>query len=122
VRRRHAFVGSDIAQRPLTAVAGLGQLSDGNGDLALLGQPAGRFAAGIYLGSHASSRVRSGSCGRRGGNAVIIGGKLCGGRGSWFFHETKDFDVRIRSSLTATSSPKRVAQYRESGAAFLAGD
>ena len=52
------IVGSDIAHAvPLTAVAGLGHLSMGTVDLALLGSLLVGSLPGIYLGSHASSRV-----------------------------------------------------------------
>jgi uncharacterized membrane protein YfcA len=52
------IVGSDIAHAvPLTAVAGLGHLSMGTVDLALLGSLLVGSLPGIYLGSHAGSRV-----------------------------------------------------------------
>jgi uncharacterized membrane protein YfcA len=52
------IVGSDIAHAvPLTAVAGLGHLSMGTVDLGLLGSLLVGSLPGIYLGSHAGSRV-----------------------------------------------------------------
>jgi hypothetical protein len=52
------IVGSDIAHAvPLTAVAGLGHLSMGTVDFNLLGSLLVGSLPGIYLGSHAGSRV-----------------------------------------------------------------
>ncbi len=52
------IVGTDIAHAvPLTAVAGLGHLSMGTVDLGLLGSLLVGSLPGIYLGSHAGSRI-----------------------------------------------------------------
>ncbi|MFN0041243.1 MAG: sulfite exporter TauE/SafE family protein [Burkholderiales bacterium] len=52
------IVGTDIAHAvPLTAVAGLGHLTMGSVDLALLGSLLVGSLPGIYLGSHVGSRL-----------------------------------------------------------------